>query len=165
MFAKTALAAAVFLGLSLQVSAHAGITPALGVTGTFIRANVQRPSAAAPCGTINIAANINNSTAIPVNPDGTFGATITDFNAGLDGSREIASVSVDPTATGTDFSTGPTVLTNGDRVPTVVGSQPLVVQLPTGTVCTGGLSGDLCLVSFVTAGNFGNCVVVQQTSD
>ncbi|KAI0759955.1 hypothetical protein BD413DRAFT_487163 [Trametes elegans] len=164
MFAKTALAAAVFLGLSLQVSAHAGITPALGVSGTFIRANVQRPSAATPCGTVNIAANINNSTAIPLNPDGTFDATITDFNAGLDGSREIATVSVDPTATGNSFTTGPTVLTNGDRVPTAVGSQPLVVQLPSGLACTGGTAGDLCLVSFITAGNFGNCVVVQQAS-
>ena len=38
---------------------------------------------------------------------------------------------------------------------------PLTVQLPAGTTCTGGASGSKCLVAFVTAGGFGNCVVVQ----
>ena len=36
------------------------------------------------------------------------------------------------------------------------------MQLPAGTTCTGGASKNLCLVSFTTAGGFGNCVVVQQ---
>ena len=43
-----------------------------------------------------------------------------------------------------------------------MGSQPLTVSLPAGTKCTGGNTGNLCLVSFTTAGRFGNCVVVQQ---
>ena len=46
--------------------------------------------------------------------------------------------------------------------PSDVGSQPLTVSLPAGTKCTGGNTGNLCLVSFTTAGRFGNCVVVQQ---
>lgn len=48
------------------------------------------------------------------------------------------------------------------QAPTDVGTQNLSVQLPAGTSCTGGASKNLCLVSFTTAGGFGNCVVVQQ---
>ena len=36
--------------------------------------------------------------------------------------------------------------------------------MPAGTTCSGGATGDKCLVSFKTAGNFGNCVVVQQAA-
>jgi hypothetical protein len=48
------------------------------------------------------------------------------------------------------------------KAPSSIGSQNLTVQLPSGTKCQGGPSGNLCLVSFKTAGGFGNCVVVQQ---
>ncbi|KAJ8454587.1 hypothetical protein ONZ51_g12944 [Trametes cubensis] len=44
------------------------------------------------------------------------------------------------------------------------GSQQLVIQLPSGTKCSGGASKDKCLASFTTAGGFGNCVVVQQSA-
>ncbi|KAI0355932.1 hypothetical protein OH77DRAFT_274517 [Trametes cingulata] len=159
MFSKSLAAAAVVLGLTLQAAAHAGITPALGVNTTFVRANVQRPTAAAPCGTINIAQNFDSSTPIIANPDGTFDATITNFNGGVDGSRQVTA-KVDPTGTGVSF-TPATVLVNGDLAPTTVGSQPLVVQLPEGITCSGGAAADKCLVSFVTAGGFGNCVVVE----
>jgi hypothetical protein len=54
----------VALYLAIQVHAHAGVIPALGVTGTFARSNVQRPSTASPCGTINIAQSIDTSTAV-----------------------------------------------------------------------------------------------------
>ena len=36
------------------------------------------------------------------------------------------------------------------------------MQLPAGTACTGGATGNKCLVSFTTAGGFGNCVAVSQ---
>ncbi|KAI0370570.1 hypothetical protein BV20DRAFT_943721 [Pilatotrama ljubarskyi] len=161
MFSKTFAVAAVVLGATLQAAAHAGITPALGVSTTFIRANVQRPSAAAPCGAIDIASNFDSSTPIIANPDGTFDATITNFNAGVDGSRMVVNATVDPTGTGASFSGIATVLVNGLLDPTDVTSQPLVVQLPQGTTCSGGATADKCLVSFITAGGFGNCVVVE----
>lgn len=74
-------AAAVLLGLTLQAHAHAGVTPALGVKANFARGNVQRPSAAKPCGNINVAQTLDASTPITANADGTFVATITNFNA------------------------------------------------------------------------------------
>lgn len=43
-----------------------------------------------------------------------------------------------------------------------MGSQQLTVQLPAGTKCTGPSGGTGCIVSFTTAGGFGNCVAVQQ---
>lgn len=46
--------------------------------------------------------------------------------------------------------------------PTTVGSAQIAVSLPAGTKCTGGTAGNLCLVSFTTAGGFGNCVAVAQ---
>lgn len=46
--------------------------------------------------------------------------------------------------------------------PTTVGSAQVAVSLPAGTKCTGGTAGNLCLVSFTTAGGFGNCVAVAQ---
>jgi len=144
--------------LATQVQGHAIITPALG--GGTARSDVQRPSTATPCGTVNVAQTINNSTAIPAT-GGEFDATITNFNAGVDGSRQVTA-EVDPTGTGKSFTaTGVTVKTNGDEDPTNVGSQPLVVQLPAGTACKGGASGNVCLVSFKTAGGFGNCVAVS----
>ena len=48
------------------------------------------------------------------------------------------------------------------QAPTNVGSQPLTVQLPAGTTCSGGAGKNTCLVSFTTAGGFGNCVAVTQ---
>ncbi len=50
------------------------------------------------------------------------------------------------------------------QAPTDVATQQVTVQLPAGTACTGGTAGNLCLVSFKTAGGFGNCVVVQKAA-
>ncbi|OJT07550.1 hypothetical protein TRAPUB_1573 [Trametes pubescens] len=159
-FSKSFIAAAtVLLGFTLQVHAHAGVTPALGVTATFARANVQRPSIAKPCGKINVAQTLDTSTPITANADGTFVATITNFNAGIDGSRQVTA-KVDGTGVGKTF-TAATVTQNGDKSPTNVGSQQLTVALPEGMTCTGGATKNKCLVSFKTAGGFGNCAVVQ----
>ena len=81
MFSKVFASAAVLLAVSAQVNAHAAIAPALGVSGTPVRADVQRPSTAKPCGTVNVAQNIDSSTPIQAAADGTFTATVTDFNA------------------------------------------------------------------------------------
>ncbi|OBZ67525.1 hypothetical protein A0H81_12584 [Grifola frondosa] len=162
MFSRNLIACVfVFFSLSLQVRAHAAIAPALGVSGTPVRSDVQRPRNNAECGKVNVAENIDTSTPIAAAADGSVAATITNFNRGVDGSREVATALVDPTGTGNSFVAA-TVTQNGDRSPTDVGSQPLTVQLPAGTTCTGGTAGNLCLMSLTTAGKFGNCVVVQQ---
>ncbi|KDQ57284.1 hypothetical protein JAAARDRAFT_178938 [Jaapia argillacea MUCL 33604] len=160
MFAKFILAAALMVFcLSLQVSAHAGVSPALGVKGTLQRSDVQRPSKAKPCGNVNIAQTLNNSTAIAMTGT-TFTANVTNFNPGQDGSRKV-SAEVDSTAVGKTFVAA-TVSKNGDPAPTSDGTQQITVELPTGTKCTGGDAKDLCLVSFTTSAGFGNCVVVKQ---
>jgi hypothetical protein len=68
------------LGLVLHVSAHAAIAPALGVSGTPARSDVQRPSANAECGNINIANNLDSSQASVAAANGTFATTVIDFN-------------------------------------------------------------------------------------
>lgn len=160
MFSKFFVVVPFVLGLTLQASAHAIISPALGVTGTPVRNDVQRPSKQAPCGTVDIAQTINTTTPIVAAADGSFATNITNFNAGQDGSRQVTA-EVDATGTGSSFVAA-TVTKNGDLAPTDVGSQQIAVQLPPGTTCSGGAGSDLCLVSFTTAGGFGNCVVVQQ---
>ncbi|KAF8592117.1 hypothetical protein K439DRAFT_1256837, partial [Ramaria rubella] len=135
----------------------AGVFPALGVSGTFNRTNVQTPSAAAPCG--NVPVNIDSSVAVPVN-NGTVTLTAINFNGGTDGSRSFsAKISADGT---TNNMVPAQVITNGDVSPTGPGSQPIVVQMPNGIQCTGGQTGNLCLLAMVSAGGFGNCAVVSQ---
>ncbi|KAJ2972405.1 hypothetical protein NUW54_g12275 [Trametes sanguinea] len=80
-FSKSFIAAAALcLSLSLQAHAHAAIAPALGVKGTPVRNDVQRPSKNSECGNVNIAQNIDTSTAVQAAANGTFAATITNFN-------------------------------------------------------------------------------------
>ena len=73
-------ASAVLLSATLQVSAHAAVSPVLGVAGTPVRSDVQRPNNARPCGRTNIAATLDTSSTITMNADNTFTATITNFN-------------------------------------------------------------------------------------
>ncbi|KAI0630884.1 hypothetical protein C8Q77DRAFT_233104 [Trametes polyzona] len=159
-FSKSIIAAfAVFLGLTAQAHAHAGVQPALGVSGALTRADVQRPSSATPCGDVDVTRNIDKSAAVTVKADNTFTVTVTNFNPGTDGSRQVSAM-VDFSGTGEKFVAA-TVVQNGDKAPKNVGSQEVIVQLPEGSRCTGGTSGDLCLVAFTTTSGFGNCVVVQ----
>ncbi|KAI0793628.1 hypothetical protein C8Q74DRAFT_1181555, partial [Fomes fomentarius] len=151
---------ALCLSLSLQAHAHAAIAPMLGVQGTPVRKDVQRPSNARPCGKVNVAQNLDSSTAVTADANGQFQTTITNFNKGVDGST-LVTAKVDATGTGESFVDAQ-VLQNGVRATRTLGSAPLTVQLPAGMTCSGGASGSKCLVSFVTAGRFGNCVVVDQ---
>ncbi|KAF4564523.1 hypothetical protein EYR40_010688 [Pleurotus pulmonarius] len=161
MFSTKSLFGAVLaLAFSVQVSAHAGATPALGVAGQFTRGDVERPSTANPCGEVNIAQTLNAATPIVAAADGTFTATVQNFNGGRDGSRQFT-VAVDAAAAGTNFVPA-TVSKNGDPAPAAVGTEQLVGQLPAGTTCTGGQAGNLCLAQFKSSAGFGNCVVIQQ---
>lgn len=83
MFSKSLISSVVLcLGLVLQASAHAVITPALGIVGRdAIRADVQRPAGpTAECGTMSIPDNLDTSTAAIADPNGIVNLTITNFN-------------------------------------------------------------------------------------
>ncbi|KAF2108605.1 hypothetical protein BDV96DRAFT_692413 [Lophiotrema nucula] len=153
------LVGAVLSFSAVQVAAHAAINPALGVTGTAVRNDVQRPSANKPCGNADLAA-IDTSTAVTADASGSFTTTIQNFNGGQDGSRQVT-VQVDAAGTGSNFVAGD-VTANGVAAPANTGSEDITASLPAGTTCSGGASGNLCLASFKTLGGFGNCVVVQQ---
>jgi hypothetical protein len=110
-----------FVILALQANGHAIITPAL--TGGTARNDSLQPSTASPCGAhVDIASLINNAKAVAVTGNGQVDATITNFNAGLDGSRFVTA-QVDPTGTGKSFQAA-TVTTNGVKEPADVTSQP-----------------------------------------
>ena len=71
---------ALFLGAAHQVHSHALITPALGVDGAGARSDVRIPLKLSECGLVNVADHIDTSTPAQANADGSFGATITNFN-------------------------------------------------------------------------------------
>lgn len=71
-------------------------------------------SAANECGNVNVAQTLAAATPITAAADGTFSTTITNFNAGQDGSRQVTA-QIDPTGTGKSFVAG-TVTQNGDLV-------------------------------------------------
>ncbi|KAF7375629.1 hypothetical protein MSAN_00452000 [Mycena sanguinolenta] len=160
---KSVLAcASLFLALAAQTSAHAMPSIALGVSGAPTRNDVQRPSTAQPCGTIDPATTLDTSTAIPAAADGSVTMNVQNFNAGADGSTSV-SVQIDQTGTGKSFVAG-TVTTNGNPAPTAVETDKVVFNLPAGTKCTGGTAGNLCLVSVKTTAGFGACTVVSQSA-
>ncbi|KAG6901986.1 hypothetical protein C0995_005945 [Termitomyces sp. Mi166 len=162
MFSRILTVAAVALMFSAQVKAHAAIAPVLGVSGDPVRADVRRPTILRPCGNVNIAENLDTTTPVAAQADGSFIVTVTNFNPGVDGSRSV-SLAVDAAGTGkrANFVKGD-VTTNGVAAPQTLGSDQVTAVLPPGTKCTGGASGNLCLASFKTISGFGNCVVVKQ---
>ncbi|KAJ7191126.1 hypothetical protein GGX14DRAFT_326108, partial [Mycena pura] len=111
---------------------------------------------------IDIASNLDSSTALPAAADGSVTMNVENFNAGADGSTSV-SVSVDATGKGTSF-TAATVQTNGNPVSSAAEfeTDKVVFTLPAGTKCTGGTAGNLCLVSVKTTAGFGACTVVSQ---
>jgi len=163
MFSKSLIVSVVVLLLGLQANAHAVISPALGISGKPVRNDAQRPSGGKPCGNANLAA-VDSSTPVKVGGNGAMSMTITNFNPGKDGSREIKTLMIDETGTGKSFkAVGSGAITqNGDAVPTSDGTQQLAITMPAGTKCSGGKGKNLCLVSLTTDGGFGNCVVASQ---
>ncbi|KAI9147302.1 hypothetical protein HJFPF1_13341 [Paramyrothecium foliicola] len=143
-----------------RVAGHAAISPAMGVSGTAARSDVQRPSNNNPCGRNADMSSIDSSTAATADASGSFTVSIENFNGGRDGSRQVT-MKVDASGTGDNFVAG-TVSANGQAAPRGTGTEQITASLPSGTQCTGGASGNLCIASFTTAGGFGNCVVVQQ---
>lgn len=68
--------------LCLEVTAHAIVSPALGVKGTPARSDAQQPSKASPCGpdVNDIASAIDSATAVPADATGSFSVNATSFN-------------------------------------------------------------------------------------
>jgi len=161
MFAKVFVVSSLILGLASEVLGHAVILPGLGIPNPPVRGDVKRPSAASPCGAgVDVASLLDQATPVTAADDGTFPATVQNFNAGKDGSTQVTAAF---NAAGLTTPMTPlTVTKNGILAPTTVGNQPITAQLPPGTICTGGSSGKRCLAAFKTAGGFGNCVVVEQ---
>jgi len=150
------ISSAVCLVLALQAQGHAIVTPALG--GGTQRADVQRPTANAPCGkNVDIASLMATSQAAPVQ-NGAVSLTVTNFNRLLDGSRKMTA-QIDPTGTGNSFQAA-TVTTNGQLTPLDLSSEPIVVQMPAGMQSTNGMM----LLSFKNAFGFGNCVAVTDAA-
>jgi len=161
MFPKSFIAPIFVLALTYSANAHAAINPFAGLGGTATRQDVNSVSGGKPCGNINIAQAVDSSTPIPVNPDGSFSPTITNFNGGSDGSRSIKTVQVDASGQGTNFVAAK-MLVNGDPNPRNDSTEQITAQLPPNTKCAGGSEGNRCLVAFATTAGFGNCVIVKQ---
>ncbi|KAJ7908177.1 hypothetical protein B0H13DRAFT_1617768, partial [Mycena leptocephala] len=133
---------------------HVSSSPALGIQGAPQRSDTQRPTIAKPCGKVDIASNLDTSTAIPAAADGTVTMNVQNC-AGTDGSTSV-SVEVDQTGTGKKFVPA-TVTTNGNPNPPKVETDKIIFSLPAGTKCTGGKAQNLCLVSVKTTHGFGAC--------
>ncbi|KAL5522693.1 hypothetical protein ACEPAG_8711 [Sanghuangporus baumii] len=166
MFSKSFSTVSIFvlvLLLPCQVFAHAIISPAIGVSGTAARTDVTRPSNKFPCGHgVHGAEALAGSTAVQANAN-VFTVTVTNFNGGKDGSTQIVDTSIDPSGTGSSFTSNSVAITrNGVASPSTTGSVQVSGILPAGTNCTGGNDGASCLVSFTTGGGFGNCILVSQ---
>jgi len=164
MFSKILTSSVLVLALSLRVTSHAIVTPPLGVNGTAVRADVQRPSTANPCGAhvSDIATAIDSATTVAVSANGSFHVTGASFNGGTDGSLQFKG-KIDANGTGAHF-VSMTINTNGNNSPPGTESTMLVASLPAGTKCTGGKAGNLCLAQFISGAGFGNCVVLSQAS-
>ncbi|KAB5589948.1 hypothetical protein CTheo_6606 [Ceratobasidium theobromae] len=157
-FAKSLVVIAV---LAAQVLGHAGVEPFLGVANKAVRNDVTRPSNTKPCGKEDIT-KIDSSKFLAMSGT-SFTAQAVNFNPGRDGSMQFTA-RVDPTGTGKSFVAA-TITQNGPLAPPKAGSTAQIsVSLPDGTKCTGGASGDLCLLSFKSASGFGNCMVVKQSA-
>lgn len=165
MFSKIWASCVLVSVLCLEVTAHAIVTPALGVDhAPAVRGDVQRPNNASPCGgkVTNIPAALDSATAVPADEKGSFTVTGQNFNNGVDGSLHFKA-QVDATGTGKTF-VPMTISKNGLVSPQGAGSTSLVASLPAGTKCTGGATKNTCLVKFVSDGGFGSCVAVSQSS-
>ncbi|KAK7053015.1 hypothetical protein VNI00_004336 [Paramarasmius palmivorus] len=163
MLSRLVVALTLTLALISQVHGHAVVSPALGIDGEPVRRDAQRPSRGdSRCGRVDVAENIDTSGTVTPAADGTMTLKVQNFNRGTDGSRQMT-VMLDATGTGTSFNTPVTVMQNGEPRPREArGSDTLIVQMPQGVACTGGASGNKCLMSFESLGGFGNCVVVEQ---
>lgn len=79
MFSKVFVVSVIMLFFSLQVHAHAVISPALGISGQPVRNDAQRPNKGKPCGNANLS-KIDSSTPVKVGGNGEMTMRIQNFN-------------------------------------------------------------------------------------
>jgi hypothetical protein len=60
-----------FFPQGCNIHSNVSSSPALGIRGAPQRSDTQRPTTAKPCGKVDIASNLDTSTAIPAAADGT----------------------------------------------------------------------------------------------
>lgn len=81
MFSKAFAIAFLVLASSLQVHAHAAVSPVLGVGNSPQRSDVKRPNNLQTCGlNVDIAGTVDSSTPAQAAADGTVTMTATNFN-------------------------------------------------------------------------------------
>lgn len=80
MFTKIWASSLLVSILCLQVTAHAAVSPALGVQEKIARKDVQIPSKNDPCGGVNIAKNFGSSQTVPADANGNIRISATNFN-------------------------------------------------------------------------------------
>ena len=78
MFSKSLITFIILTWMSC-VNAEAIIAPALGVKGTPTVDDVQKPSSCSPCGNIDIAKNLDNSTVAKASTQGEIPVDVTSF--------------------------------------------------------------------------------------
>jgi hypothetical protein len=184
MLSKSFTALTVFIILTSSANAQDTITPPnppfLDLKETPISGEAQRPSIVDPCTNVNIAQNLDTSTCVTADETGAFLLSYVNVDpwvhspcpyvtsehvgwilnvfSGADGSRSIETVQVDASGTGNNFVAAQMAPANDD-------TQQFIIQLPAGTICTGGTNRNLCLASITTALGPGSCVVVSQAAD
>lgn len=143
---KLVVAAATLSSLFLSVSGHAIIAADQGTLdglrrGDVTRGNLQRCSNFAGAGTATI-------------QNGAVNLVAKNFNGGRDGSTQFQAA-LSTTGRNGDFQEVD-VTTNGVAAPNGNIESPITVAIPAGTDCSGGN----CVLTFRSAGGFGNCVDV-----
>ncbi|EJD55594.1 hypothetical protein AURDEDRAFT_109865 [Auricularia subglabra TFB-10046 SS5] len=143
---KLVLAAATLSSLLLSVSGHAIIAADQGTLdglrrGDVTRGNLQRCSNFAGAGTATI-------------QNGAVNLVAKNFNGGRDGSTQFTAA-LSTTGRNGNFQEVD-VTANGVAAPNGNIESPITVAIPAGTDCSGGS----CVLTFRSAGGFGNCVDV-----
>jgi hypothetical protein len=81
MISKSFVALIFLFAVTSSVNAQVCMEDALGVSGTPTSQDVQNPTDAAPCGSVNIAQNLESATPIQADKDGKFSPSIISFAA------------------------------------------------------------------------------------
>jgi len=127
-------------------------------TGDAIRVSTQDP-----CGPNVNLASLSADDATPLNSDGTLSMSV--FQVNGDGAGPF-NVAIDTTGTGKSFDTPVDITTQVPGTNGVSGASeeafPLDIKVSTNVACTGGTTGNLCLVQVKNPSGFGGCGVIQQ---
>jgi hypothetical protein len=127
-------------------------------TGDAIHVSTQ-----SPCGPNVDLSTLSANDAAPLGNDGSLNMSV--FQINTDGAGPF-NVLIDAGATGEHFNTSADVTTQvpGNNGISNGGGNafPLNIKLPTSVACTGGSTGNFCLVQVQNPNGFGGCGLIQQ---